>query len=450
VDHEHWTGRLAGLASEAGVPGAVLGVWHDGAATVAPYGVLSARTGVTTTADSVFQIGSITKTWTGTMIAQLVEEGRLSYDATVAELLPGVQLGRDDASASVTVRHLLSHSSGLDGDVFTDTGRGDDCVERYMDLLGDLARTFEPGAAYSYCNSGFVVLGRIIEVLDGCTWDASLRARLVEPLGLTDTVTLPEEAILRRAAVGHRGTPHAGEPVATWVLPRAIAPAGLITTTAADLLGYARLHLDRGTSPTGERVVGEDAILAMREQQQPIPEQRQFAGIGLSWRVGRWSGREVLAHDGGTIGQTAFLRLMPAEGLAVCLLTNSANGLALADLLLPEVFGEVAGVEVPPPAAPDPDVRPDGLERHAGHYARFGVDFDVAVADGRLDVTIDEHFAIDTWDEPETVELVPADGSGDRFVGRSDPSEAWWAVTFATLPDGRPQLFSSGRVAPRV
>ncbi len=200
-----WAGRLAELAQDAGVPGAVLGVWAGGELSVTPYGVLSTRTGVATTSDSVFQIGSITKTFTATMIAQLVEEGRASYDATVADLLPDVRLCRDDIAGRVTLEHLLSHTSGIDGDVFDDTGRGDDCVEKYVALLADAGHDFEPGDATSYCNSGFVVLGRIIEVLDGRTWDESLRARLVEPLGLSDTVTLSDEAILRRAAVGHKG-----------------------------------------------------------------------------------------------------------------------------------------------------------------------------------------------------------------------------------------------------
>ena len=70
-----------------------------------------------------------------------------------------------------TVRQLLTHTSGIDGDVFTDTGRGDDCVQRYVELLADVDAVFEPGTAYSYCNAGFVLLGRIIEVLDGRTWD---------------------------------------------------------------------------------------------------------------------------------------------------------------------------------------------------------------------------------------------------------------------------------------
>jgi CubicO group peptidase (beta-lactamase class C family) len=434
--------RLAELARETSVPGAVLGVWRDDDLSVTPYGVVSTRTGQPTVADSVFQIGSVTKTWTGTMTAQLVEEGRLTYDATLADLLPGVRLGRDDAAGRITVRHLLTHSSGLDGDVFDDTGRGDDAVEKYVGLLADVERAFEPGAAYSYCNSGFVLLGRVIEVLDGRTWDESLRERLVRPLGLADTVTLPEEAILRSAAVGHRDPPDV-VPYDTWTLPRAIGPAGLITCSAADLLTYARLHLDRG-----RELLSEDATTAMWEEQLPIPE--QLGGIGLSWRVATWDGTRVLAHDGGTVGQIAKLRLLPDHGVALCLLTNSANGDALAERLLPEVFPELVGVTVPELPLPDPAVSVTGLERHAGRYSRRGVDFDVEPGDGELRVTIRPHFGIGGFDEVETVTMLATDGSGDRFAGRPDPTEAWWRIAFATLPDGRAQLFSSGRVAPRV
>jgi CubicO group peptidase (beta-lactamase class C family) len=439
--------RLEELARETSVPGAVLGVWADGRATVTPYGVLNTRTGQPTAADSVFQIGSITKTWTGTMVAQLVAEGRTSYDATVADLLPGTRVGRVDAGDRITVRHLLTHSSGLDGDIFDDTGRGDDCVERYVELLADADRTFEPGAAYSYCNSGYVLLGRIIEVLDGRTWDESLRERLVRPLGLHDTVTLPEEAILRSAAVGHRDPPDV-EPYDTWMLPRALGPAGLVTASAPDLLTYSRLHLDRGTTAGGDRLLDEGAATAMWEQQLPIPE--QLGGIGLSWRVATWDGARVLAHDGGTVGQIAKLRLLPDRGFAVCLLTNSANGDALAERLLPEVLDDLAGVTVPELPLPDPAVQVGPLERHAGRYSRRGLDLDVEPGDGELRVTIRPHFGIGGFDEVETVTVLPVDASGDRFAGRPDPADAWWRIAFGTLPDGRAQLFSAGRVAPRV
>jgi CubicO group peptidase (beta-lactamase class C family) len=151
------------------------------------------------------------------MIMQLADAGLLLLDTTVSEVLPGARLGTADVGDQVTVRHLLTHTSGIDGDVFTDTGRGDDCVERYVGLLAEVPSVFTPGATYSYCNSGYVLLGRVIEVIDGQSWDESLRERLTGPLAATQTVTLPEEAILRRAAVGHQ---RCGTPVHVWGLPR--------------------------------------------------------------------------------------------------------------------------------------------------------------------------------------------------------------------------------------
>jgi CubicO group peptidase (beta-lactamase class C family) len=325
-------------------------------------------------------------------------------------------------------------------------------VERYVELLADVERTFEPGAAYSYCNSGFVLLGRIIEVLDGRTWDESLQARLVAPLGLTDTVTLAEDAILRRAAVGHKGPAHQAAPYDTWALPRSAGPAGIITTTAGDLLTYARMHIERGVAVGGDRLLAEESVLAMREVRLPIPDSPYYAGVGLSWRVGSWSGTPVLGHDGSTIGQVSSLRVLPELGVAVCVLTNGHNGDAVMFPLLSEVLHEVAGVDMPALPEPAAGVRLAGLDRHDGRYERKGVDFEVtAGAEGRLSVVASPHFGLaGVDDDPETIELLPVDASGDRFVGRSDPAEPWWTVTFATLPDGRAQLYSSGRVAPRV
>ena len=163
----NWTARLNELATEANVPGAALGIWSGGQEILAAHGVLNSATQVPVTADSVFQVGSITKIWTATMMMQLIDEGLLSLDTTVSEVLPGARLGTADVGGQVTVRHLLTHTSGIDGDVFTDTGRGDECVERYVGLLAEVPSVFTPGATYSYCNSGYVLLGRIIEVLDG-------------------------------------------------------------------------------------------------------------------------------------------------------------------------------------------------------------------------------------------------------------------------------------------
>ncbi|ADB31564.1 beta-lactamase [Kribbella flavida DSM 17836] len=431
-----WTERLKHLAAQYDVPGAVLGIWADGQQTVAPYGVLNRATGVEVTADSVFQIGSVSKPWTATMIVQLAAEQRLSLDDPVLSLLPEASI-----DPRITVRQLLTHGSGIDGDVFTDTGRGDDCVERYVGLLADVDQLFEPGTAYSYCNAGFVLLGRIVEVLDGRTWDESLRARLVEPLGLKSTVTLPEEAILHRAAVGHLAGD--GTPVTTWQLPRSIGPAGLITQSAGDLLAFARLHLD------------DDRYAGMREPQVSYPGGGVggLTEIGLTWRLYDWSGRTLFGHDGMTISQLAFLRIDPEANVAFCLLTNSGNAPALFEALATEVFTALTGVGVPAGPQPDddPGERIDGElwgERHLGRYERESVAMEVLRRDGKLVLTFQATgdrlaFAEEPVQEFELHPAAPLDG--DHFVLREAEDQPWAPVTF------RPgYVFNSGRVTPRV
>ncbi|GAA1509736.1 serine hydrolase domain-containing protein [Kribbella lupini] len=423
-----WTARLTHLAAKYDVPGAVLGVWVDGEQTITPYGVLNRRTGVATTADSVFQIGSVTKPWTATMIVQLAAEGRLALDDAVVELLPEASIDQ-----RITVRQLLTHTSGIDGDVFTDTGRGDDCVERYVALLADVPQLFEPGTAYSYCNAGFVLLGRIVEVLDGRTWDASLRARLVEPLGLTATVTLPEEAILHRAAVGHVAGD--GSVVSTWQLPRSIGPAGTITSTAEDLLKFAQLHLDQ--------------YAEMREPQVGVPGGTGgLAEIGLTWRLYDWQGRRLFGHDGETISQLAFLRIDPEARIAFCLLTNSGNAPALFEELATEIFSAHTGVGVPARPEPAAAAETGAGDRHVGRYARESVAMEVARRDGKLMLTYQATGDRLAFAERPVVEfeLLPTEPlDGDHFVLRESDDQPWTPVTF------RPTyLFTSGRVTPRV
>jgi CubicO group peptidase (beta-lactamase class C family) len=447
----HWTARLSELARQARVPGAVLGIWADGQEVLAASGVLNRATRVRASTDSLFQIGSITKLWTATMIMQLIDQDLLSLNTTVAQALPGVRLGAADLGEQITVAHLLTHTSGLDGDIFTDTGRGEDCVERYVGLLGQASSAFPPGGAYSYCNSGWVLLGRIIEVLDGRSWDESLRERLCGPLELTQTVTLPEEAILYRAAVGHRP---GGARVQVWGLPRSVGPAGLITAAAHDLLTFARFHLDGGLAPDGKRLLSEASVTAMQQPRAAIGDfSAPGAAIGLGWRVSRWDGRPIIGHDGDTVGQSAYLRVDPQARVAACLLTNSGQSASLYRAMFTEVFAELAGVSMPAEPRPAADGGADlGLARHAGRYERTSRRFDVAVRDGRLHLvlTATDALATLTGAQPEDLILHPADGSGLNFVCRSYDHEPWVPVTFGELPDRTPYLFAGGRVTPRA
>ncbi|GLY90331.1 serine hydrolase [Actinoallomurus iriomotensis] len=457
LDAAHWQRRLAVLAERHGIPGAALGILRmtpGGDETVeAATGVLNRETGVAATTDSLFQIGSVSKVWTTTLVMQLVDEGRLDLDAPLAEVLPELRLADAETAAKVTMRHLLTHTSGIDGDVFADTGRGDDCLEKYVEALAEVARNHPLGATWSYCNSGFSLAGRVVEKLTGTTWDAALRERILTPLGLRHTTTLPEEALLHRAAVGHVHD-DSGQPVraAIWQLPRSAGPAGLISSTVADVLAFARMHLTGGRAPDGTRVLSEASAAAMTENQIELPDRRTSGDSwGLGWvRLG-WDGRRLVGHDGSTIGQSAFLRLLPEPGLAVVLLTNRDDADGLYDALFREIFADLAGIAVPEPFAPPAEPASADVDRHAGTYERAGERLEVVggerprlrrTATGALAALLPES------EREQEHDLVRVEE--DLFAVRSPRTGMWLPVTFYALPTGERYLRLAGRATPKA
>lgn len=457
ADAGHWRRRLAVLAARRRVPGAALGILRlrpGGADELveAAYGVLNKDTGVETTTDSVFQLGSITKVWTATLVMQLVDAGVLSLDAPVVEVLPELRLADPETTKHVTMRHLLTHTSGIDGDVFTDTGRGDDCLEKYLTVLAEVAQNHPMGATWSYCNAGFSLAGRVIERLTGGTWDAALRERLVAPLGLRHTITLPEEALLHRAAVGHV-TPAGEEPsrASVWQLPRSAGPAGLIGSTVADVLGFTRMHLTGGLAPDGTRLLSEASAAAMTAREAELPDTRTLGDSwGLGWFRLTWDGRRLIGHDGSTIGQHAYLRVLPDEGLAVALLTNGGDTDELYQDLFREIFAELAGLTMPPPLAPPAEpVRVDA-DRHLGTYERASTRLEVLRGeDGPvLRMTVTGPLAGMVPDTVREYPLVPVEE--DLFAVQDPDTGSWMAVTFYGLPTGERYLHFGVRATPMV
>ena len=306
--------------------------------------------------DAVFQIGSITKVWTATVVMRLIDDGRLELDTPVVEILPDLKLSSPEMTKGVTIRHLLTHTSGIDGDVFTDTGRGDDCLEKYVEQLAEAPATHPLGATWSYCNSGYSLLGRVIEKLTGQTWDAAMKELLFEPLGLTRTGTLPEDALLHAAAIGHVSGGESPVVAPVWALPRSLGPAGLITATVADVLAFARMHLAGGVAADGTRILSEKAAAEMTTFQTEVPDKYLLGDSwGLGWIRYDWHGRRLIGHDGNTIGQAAFLRVLPEAGLAAALLTNGGNAHDLYEDLYGEIFAELAGVQIQDPLVPPAD-----------------------------------------------------------------------------------------------
>ncbi|MFD8970401.1 serine hydrolase domain-containing protein [Streptomyces sp. NPDC059568] len=456
LDAGHWQQRLDELRVKHGVPGAQLGILRldahgaeDEILTVAS-GVLSARAGWAATPDSVWQIGSITKVWTATVIMQLVDEGHFTLETPVKEIITDLTLGDPDVAEKLTVRHLLTHTSGIDGDIMTDTGRGDDALAKYVAALDTVQQNHPLGATWSYCNSGYIMLGRIIEVVTGRTWDAAIKEKLFTPLGLATATTLPEEAIVFAHSVGHFAGGENPVPASTWAIPRSSGPAGGINASTAEVLAFARMHMLGGVAADGTRVLSAESTAAMAALQTDCPEKILLGDSwGLGWMRALWDGRRVLGHDGNVVGQCAFLRIVPEAGVAVSLNTNIASAPDLYLDVFEEVLAEVAGVRMPARFNPSGDVEVD-MTPYVGRYGRTSVAHEVLAADSGPKMTTEYSGAIAKMiaAKDQVDDLYPTATPG-LFGVRPGGMESTYPVTFYSLPTGEQYLHFGARANPR-
>ncbi|MCA1710603.1 MAG: beta-lactamase family protein [Actinobacteria bacterium] len=453
LDQQHWQERLDALADKHGVVGATLAIRHGDETAEGASGVLNLRTAQPATPDSLFQIGSITKVWTATLVMQLVDEGLLDLDEPIVKHLPDFTLADADVAQRVTTRHLLAHTSGIDGDLFLDTGRGDDNLEKYVAAMAKLTQVHPLGATMSYCNSGYSLLGRLVEVLRGQTWDAVLRERLFVPLGLDTAGTLPEEALLYGAATGHILPPGADAPIVTpqWGIFRSCGPAGLIHMTARDLLAFVQMHLAGGVAADGTRVLSAESVTAMQQPQVQIPDPYTLGSHwGLGWILMTWDGRTVIGHDGATLGQGAFQRSVPDAGLSVGLLTNGgAHARDLFESLFGEIFSALAGIDVPQRPEPRADTTVAQPERFVGRYAREGVEMTVRPAEaGGLELAVRGTGPLSEGQPvPPPMRVLPHDD--EVLLAKGEKDEAWTAMVFFDL-DGQRYVHFGARATPRI
>lgn len=440
--------NLADLITKHDVPAASVAVLADGEVSTAAAGILNLDTGVEATVDSVFQIGSITKLWTTTLIIQLVADGKVDLDRPVRDYLPEFKLADEEAAAVITPRQLLTHSSGFSGDAFTPTSRGDDAVELFVrDVLPGLAQEVPPGAGFSYNNSGFVVLGRIAEVLFGKPFHQLVRERIAVPLGLEHVATIADEALLYRAALGHVA-PKPGAPLQTapvWSLVHAMAPAGsLLAMSARDLITFGRGYLDA-------TLFDRATIDRLWEPQIDVPAIGGFAQHwGVGWMIFDVEGGPLYGHDGGTVGQSAFFRLVPEKGVAVALLTNGGSTGPLYDELVGHILRETAGVELA--TRPVPPERPVEIsaELVAGRYTGVLVQATVSVQDGEfwvLDEAVSDEARL-VFPEPRRTRFVALDAT--RLIAAEAERGMHEVLAFHEAVDGRAEyLFRGGRLTPR-
>ncbi|GII96002.1 serine hydrolase domain-containing protein [Sinosporangium siamense] len=427
-----------------GVPAASIAVYAGGETLEAATGVLNVETGVEATVDALHQVGSTTKVWTSVLIMQLVDEGLLDLDQPVRAYLPEFVLGDEEAAARVTVRHLLTHTGGFDGDIFTDTGRGDDSVDLYVKSLGDLKQIDPPGTAFSYCNSGYVVLGAIVARLRGCTWEEAMRKYLATPLGCTHIGLLPEETVLFRAAAGHGRTPEGNKVLRPWLAPRSNAPAGSTLCLAPrELVRFGRMLMAGGVAEDGTRVLSEESVRAMLTPNVDVPP---LPGLDAQWGLGigllGWGGG-AYGHDGGTTGNATTWWIAPETGVVMALAVNSED----AGKVFADMRDLIAGIaKLTPPARLVPPADPQSVDTapYVGGFESPAMRYDIVGDGGALKVTLTPgELAAKLGMEPSTSRYVHVHDHVFLDVESDRP------VVF-TVVDGKATHLFNSRSLPRV
>lgn len=379
VRFRHLCDTIRTSMEHAHIPGMAVGVLHDGTEHVAGIGMTNADHPLSVDGDTLFQIGSTTKTLTATVIMRLTDAGLLDLDVPVRTYLPDLHLADEEVAARVTVRHLLTHTAGWEGDYFADFGPGDDALTRLVATLDRLPQLTPLGAVWSYNNVGFYLAGRLIEVVTGETYEAAVQRLVLDPLGMTHSFFFAADAITHCVAAGH--TIREREPVVArpWAIPRAHNPAGGLICSIRDLLRYARFHLGDGHAADGAALL---SLATMALMQSLLALTGPF---GAAWRLQDIEGTRVVIHDGGTYGQMAAFHLVPDRGFAIALLANADSAMAVFQTIIAQAFDAYLGLRER--ALIPLDAPADDLVVYVGRYVGADIDLDVGLDHGNLVMT---------------------------------------------------------------
>jgi len=321
---------VAEAADEVRMPGVAVGVWASGQTAYACHGVTSLENPVPVHRDTAFLLGSVTKTYTATALMCLVADGQVDLSAPVRDYLPELRLADEQATAEITVLHLINHTSGLDWGLIADTGEGDDALARYVGRLGELEQITPPGRRASYSQAGFNMAGRILEKVTGRSYEGAIASLLFEPLGLAHTFFTRDEIMTRRFCVGHNlGQDNRMHVARLWRRSRGDNPGAGIASSVADQLRWAAFHLGDGYVHGSGRVLPSDALARMREPTVALRGSSLGDAVGLGWFLREIDGVRAAGHGGTANGQFAELLIVPDQDFAVVSLANAGpDGLA--------------------------------------------------------------------------------------------------------------------------
>jgi len=347
--------------STARVPGCAVGVAREGTAVLfRAWGMADLEQGITNTPETIFEGGSLAKQFTSAAVILLALDGKLSLEDDVRRYIPELP----DYGAPITLRHLMTHTSGLRdwGSVASIEGWGrEDRSHTHAHVLEILTRqsalNYTPGAAYSYTNSGYNLLAMIVDRVSGMPFAEFSKVRLFQPLGLEDTQWRDDYRRLvprRSSAYSFRGD----EVIINRPIEYVHGNGGILTTVS-DLLRWDEVVRTGG--PFGERFVTE-------MHRQAVLNDGTTISYASGVQVEQYRGQRRVSHTGSTAGYRGFLGRYPDQGLTVSLLCNAANvnpgaiGNRVADLFL-QGLPAVAASQPQPAAAPATPWTPSAAER---------------------------------------------------------------------------------------
>ena len=389
--------KIRELMKERGIPGVAIGVYNGGDVSTQGYGVTNIDHPLPVDDDTLFQIGSITKTFVGTMTMMLVEEGKLDLDTPVQTYLPEFKVPDDEASSNATIRHLFTHTAGWVGDWFpSGIEQGSDCVEHYVKTMADDPQDMPLGESVSYNNAGYNLAGRILEVVTGKVFSDLIKEMIFEPLGMTDTYTLPWNMMTKRFASGHAPTEKGVEVSSPWFIGRSSGPAGGIVSSVKDMVKYIKFHL-------GDSSLSKESLAALHTPQ------REFApghSIALTFWVDDTRSARSMGHGGGTVGQISLLTIVPEHDYGMILVTNSAAGRVFNPKITNLALNQYLGVDTTEKTVME--LSDDELQEYVGDYEAKLTAVTVAVDDGKLTLSSRYLGGFPTADDkPVTTEPTP-------------------------------------------
>ena len=346
------------------IPGVSIGIYHNGEEYTAGFGVTSVENPLPVTADTLFQTGSISKTFTGTIFMRLVETGKIDLEAPVRAYLPNFKLADKDVAERVTIRHLLTHTGGWIGDYFNDYGNGNDAQKKMVRDIAKLEQVTPLGEVWSYNNAGFNIAGRVVEVVTRMPFEKAAQDFLLDPLGMNMTFYFPDDdMITHRFVIGHHKEGKKVRVSRPWAVGRAGAPVGGVVSTVKDLLTYARFHMGDGKSASGQKIM---SVKSLRQMRKPLYPASGFDQIGLTWFIRDAGDVKIINHGGATHGQIAGLYFIPEKQFALAMLTNSEDGRSITGGALKQVLKVFLDVDlrIPKPI----ETSPEELGEYTGKY----------------------------------------------------------------------------------